>query len=326
MQKILSTGLLLFFISFAASADQREEYVPSCYLLKSETDASLKNGQARYTFEFNGIYAIPKGKSIDYSIDGDHLKVQLDENSMDVLTTAGKHVFQFYYSDQYFEIYTDSLSIGDQIHATYSLNFVSSIEPVMTEKPVIYLYPEKETEVTVKLDINGTDPFFYPSYEDNWQFTAHPNGDLTFEEDTYNYLFWEAAQPVMTPLHTVNDGFNVEGKGAVAFLEKSLTEMGFTSTEKADFITYWGPRMIQHEHLFLHFVYNEDCDEYATLDITPKPDHIARVYMIWAPVSGKVNKAEQSLQRINRNGFTVVEWGGQETNYRNDLSQLRNAN
>ena len=33
----------------------------------------------------------------------------------------------------------------------------------MDEKPVIYLYPEEETEVTVKLDYNGTLTSTYPA-------------------------------------------------------------------------------------------------------------------------------------------------------------------
>ena len=46
----------------------------------------------------------------------------------------------------------------------------------MDEKPVIYLYPEEETEVTVKLDYNGTLTSTYPAYGDGWTVTAQPDG------------------------------------------------------------------------------------------------------------------------------------------------------
>lgn len=68
----------------------------------------------------------------------------------------------------------------------------SSDEP-LTEKPVIYLYPEQETTVSVSLDYAGTLTATYPAYEDGWTVTAEPDGTLYDENgDEYSYLFWEA--------------------------------------------------------------------------------------------------------------------------------------
>ena len=39
-------------------------------------------------------------------------------------------------------------------------------------KPVIYLYPEEELEVTVKLDYAGTLTCTYPAYNGEWNVTA----------------------------------------------------------------------------------------------------------------------------------------------------------
>ena len=48
------------------------------------------------------------------------------------------------------------------------------------EKPVIYLYPEAETEVTVSLDYDGELTCVYPAMEDGvWTVTAAPDGTLT---------------------------------------------------------------------------------------------------------------------------------------------------
>ena len=59
-------------------------------------------------------------------------------------------------------------------------------------KPVIYLYPEDETEVTVRLDYDGTLTCTYPAYEDGWTVTAAPDGTLRDESgQTYSYLYWE---------------------------------------------------------------------------------------------------------------------------------------
>ncbi|MCL2615828.1 MAG: hypothetical protein FWD30_03410, partial [Dehalococcoidia bacterium] len=39
-------------------------------------------------------------------------------------------------------------------------------------KPVIYLYPDATSEVTVKLRYNGILDFTYPAYDDGWHVTA----------------------------------------------------------------------------------------------------------------------------------------------------------
>ena len=60
------------------------------------------------------------------------------------------------------------------------------------EKPVIYLYPETETEVNVQLGFDGELTCTYPAYRDGWTVTAQPDGTLTDEGgQTYNYLYWE---------------------------------------------------------------------------------------------------------------------------------------
>ena len=45
-------------------------------------------------------------------------------------------------------------------------------------KPVIYLYPEKETDVEVVLDYAGELTCVYPEYNGKWEVTAFPDGTL----------------------------------------------------------------------------------------------------------------------------------------------------
>ena len=60
-------------------------------------------------------------------------------------------------------------------------------------KPVIYLYPESQTDVTVTLDYAGTLTTTYPAYHSGWEVTAFPDGTLINHADgkEYSYLFWE---------------------------------------------------------------------------------------------------------------------------------------
>jgi hypothetical protein len=185
------------------------------------------------------------------------------------------------------------------------------------KKPVIYLYPTKDMDVEVKLDIKGETIFTYPAYDSSWTFTAEPDGTLHFGESTYNYLFWEAIPDVQPLVPKDQTGFVVQGTETIAFLEEKLTLAGLTSKEQADFITFWGPQLSKNETNFVRFEFNESCDRYAELSITPKPDNIYRIYMIWNPVHSGFKVKDQEIIPINREGFTVVEWGGQELRHYN---------
>ena len=76
----------------------------------------------------------------------------------------------------------------------------------------------------------------------------------------------------------------MQGANVTSFLEKSLTQFGFTSEEMADFITYWAPSMKDNPNLYICFVYNEACNVFAELSVTPQPDVLARFYMLWTPI------------------------------------------
>ena len=60
-----------------------------------------------------------------------------------------------------------------------SLTACREDQEAVSAKPVIYLYPEEETQVTVKLDYAGELTCTYPAYDDGWAVTAQPDGTLT---------------------------------------------------------------------------------------------------------------------------------------------------
>lgn len=91
-----------------------------------------------------------------------------------------------------------------------------------------------------------------------------------------------------------------------------MTELGLTSKEQADFITFWAPRMMKNDQNFVHFVLNKNCDTYARINIEPRPDNFLRVYMMWTPYDGTMTITPQELKKIDRSGFTAIEWGGSE--------------
>ncbi|MFT6981258.1 MAG: hypothetical protein ACJAUD_000021 [Crocinitomicaceae bacterium] len=318
---------LLLFLGLFYNASAKDRMASGVYLVKTELDESLGENEAVYKFVFSNINDEKKERVLLYSVDGKDGRVILStEKSVELATTPGKHRFVFYYSQDFAEFYSDSLEIKAQHKSEYTVLMNEFIpltplvpdvptqlikEPRIVFKPVIYLYPETETTVKVEVDIKGDKPFFYPEYKDGWECVAQPNGDLKIGDDTYNYLFWEASEPDHLDGNTLTDGFYVEGQNAMAFLESKLTSAGFTSKEKADFITFWGPRIQANEHNFIRFDFNEACNKYADLKISPEPDHIYRIYIQIAPLDKKIKTDGQNIIPIDRSGFTVLEWGGQ---------------
>ena len=185
--------LLLLPQVLLAKTDIDEQMNAQIYLQSSEVDKSLTNKNAVYEFYFETYNLEDRAQtSVSYSIDGESRTGTLEDNLLIIPSTAGKHIFQFFYNSNYYEVYSDSLEISALHRNRYRVYLESASYEQMTEKPVIYLYPEARLDVSVQLTIHGENAFMYPAYNDGWKFTAEPNGDLIFGDDTYNYLFWEA--------------------------------------------------------------------------------------------------------------------------------------
>ena len=181
------------------------------------------------------------------------------------------------------------------------------LEEQYTEKPVIYLYPETETDVTVQLDYVGDLTCTYPAYDGAWRVTAAPDGTLTDETgQTYRYLYWEGTDNVQ---YDFSEGFCVPGSETAAFLENALAQLGLTRAEANEFIIYWLPQMERNAYNLIAFQSDAYTDA-AKLAITPQPDTLLRVFMAWKPLTSAVEIAPQTLTAPERTGFTAVEWGG----------------
>lgn len=184
---------------------------------------------------------------------------------------------------------------------------------VYSEKPVIYLYPTTKQDVSVRLDYNGKLVSTYPDYDyriNGWQVTANPDGTLINKSDgrEYSYLFWDGVDNATYDLST---GFVVKGSDTKTFLQDTLKNIGLSPKEYNEMITYWLPRMEHSNYNLIHFAGNTYTD-IAKLTITPKPDSMLRVFMVFKPLEKPVNVKPQPISIFNRQGFAVVEWGGKE--------------
>ena len=179
-----------------------------------------------------------------------------------------------------------------------------------SEKPVIYLYPEQTQEVYVQLELDGEFTCTYPEYDNGWKVKAYPDGTLRDQVTgkEYNYLFWEGTSETE---YDLSRGFVVEGKDTAGFLEEKLAYLGLNEKERNEFIVYWLPRMEDNKYNLITFQ-GKAYTEHAKLKISPEPDSILRVFMVYKPLDKAIDIPEQELEPFEREGFTVIEWGGAE--------------
>lgn len=216
----------------------------------------------------------------------------------DVLVTASDVEASLLYHYQHESTYTDVINA----FAEGNRGFITP-----GYKPVIYLYPKTPTDCTVTVDI-AKFTYTFPTYDNGWRVTAYPDGRLVNKADgtEHYYLFWEGN---MRAVWDFSKGFVVKGAETEQFLREKLAYMGLTPREYNDFITYWVPRMQDAPYNLITFA-GERYEAAAPLTVTPKPDSVLRVFMVYKALDAPVNIPEQALKPFERKGFAVIEWGG----------------
>ena len=186
-------------------------------------------------------------------------------------------------------------------------------------KPIIYIYPTQEQNISVKLGNPELLTCSYPQYEDGgWDVLAKPNGDLLDLKTGKNLysLYWEGiSNKVYDYSNTPElEGFVVKGEDTTKFLEEKLSILGLSEREKEEFIIYWLPQMEDNKYNYIRFETIEEIEKEMPLQIEPKPDTTIRVLMDWKKLDEAIEVKEQELIPVERNGYTVVEWGASVLN------------
>jgi len=212
------------------------------------------------------------------------------------------------YVDVYFDEMTESGTDSFELTATRVEMSDFELKEGVSYKPVIYLYPTKETEVSVTLDYNGSLTHTNPSYQNGWNVTAYPDGTLIDDSgEKYPYLFWEGESDAS---YDMSKGFCISGAETEQFLRDKLTFMGLNEKEAEDFLEFWVPWMEKNIYNKISFQTTAYTDN-AKLTVVPKPDSVLRIYMVFQPLEEYIEMEEQELGSFERRGFTVVEWGGE---------------
>ncbi|CAE6458892.1 unnamed protein product [Rhizoctonia solani] len=232
------------------------------------------------------------------------------------------------------------------------------------EKPVIYLFspsPLQKVHVDLSLVRGWHFSAIYPhtpitSPPDNsfgeaisWTVDTRSDGSL-FDQLTNRevaYLFWEAhtkpgpfisppttpsaelagfdpARPIVLPSHSALLPFSK----VTGYIDDALLAMRLHAEARTSFITYWLPNLSKHSHIALRFLPQDQYEAAAPLHVTPVPEIVTRVFMLFMGVQesdlGSWKSARIPAQEWSRvigvdtekakdvTLFRVLEWGGME--------------
>lgn len=236
------------------------------------------------------------------------------------LTLSARDTALFFYHEEYGEVVIWKYLFQSQHRVQIDFYVTKASEiPVVVEKPVIYLYGESGTALDLKLTAPNLG-FTYPEYDQGWQVKlSEENGIVnTKTGKSHPYLFWEGQSTGLNYAFSQSkaEGFLVHTDSLVNFLESSLGQMGLNSVESCDFITYWAPRMVLNQYVFIQFITDENyAEKISGLEVNPQPESMRRVYMLWSGIEYPVlpfQVVKQELPSFERRGLTLVEWGGSE--------------
>jgi len=285
-----------------------------------------------YTSEYDGC----RGTLTLEGVASDTEALDLTNNLVQVATTdKGDSIYEIKNKD--FQIYeqfwlakvaynglNDALTYNDYLALKPILIWKNSLgvyrmvfrEDLVSSKcwgePLIYLYPEKPTNVSIKLSnaINLTES--EPRYTNGWEVTAYPDGKLFSKNANryYPYLYWEGSapvgsQPVSSSVVKQSDVHNL--------LVDQLTKLGLNNKEKQDFMNAWEPKLKDSPYYLISFYDAKTLDKIIPLSISPKPTTSIRILMTYERLNEKIevqNISSSNYQTPQRNGFTLVEWGG----------------
>ncbi len=173
-------------------------------------------------------------------------------------------------------------------------------------KPVIYLYPEVPTYVSVEVGANVT--LSDPVYDDGWSAIALPGGKLITGTGVYDSLFWDGTGHGQYP--AIEKGNFVTRAGVEAELVANMTRMGLNENEISDFLEYWMPLMPDSNYVRLTWLTTAEMNDLAPLSLSFTPDSMIRIFLDFEGVDAPHNLPPQEIPVYERHGFSLIEWGG----------------
>ena len=272
--------------------DISKNYIVFSYVAYHSPNANARLAEVEYNGDGVNLYIWDEATGVTADVSA-YCVIVPTENEIDTINVVGVHTNEEFNNIK---------------------KFGTSYDPRMmsVDKPVIYLYPTKETEVSVKLLNPERITCSYPKYIDGWEVLAEPNGDLIDLDTGRNLYSLYYESEAVGELTSYEEGFVIAGEDSAKFLEEKLEILGLTEREAQEFIIYWLPKLESNKYNYIRFASNEEISNNMSLEIKPVPDTTIRIWMLFKGLDESIKVEEQELLTVERNGFTVVEWGGTE--------------
>ncbi|MBQ2604355.1 MAG: hypothetical protein II589_04905 [Clostridia bacterium] len=233
------------------------------------------------------------------------------------------HDIPFYINDYIQQWVIDKLFNGDQ--RDYIKNNEENYKKILLEnlkkkqkgasptangigvyKPNIYLYPTENTDVSVQFGIPDLLTVTDPPYENGWNVTASPNGQLKSGDTEYEYLFYESV--TYPDYYELEEGFVIPTENRREVFAEILRKYGLNEKEINDFCEFWCEKLDSNKVYAMYPQGTEIIDK--SMPMTVEPQFDSRMRLWFAFVENDVPKAEPKPQGFVRSGNTMVEWGG----------------
>ena len=222
-------------------------------------------------------------------------------------------------------------NIKDDMYALYTTEKYKAFTTAELCKPLIYVYDAKNrnNDLSINFPKWGFFTKIIPDFTsvNTWNFSADVFSSLRVNNKKIpeKYLYYSAVVPNYTFNH---EGWQIRGRDVEKFFQEKLDYIGFNEQEKRDFIDYWKTEFEAEKLYFISFKFDEQIDEYVTLDFSQKPKKQMRVLLEAHTLDDeKYNSAfvysnvgknfdQKILRKFERSGeFDVFEWGGVMQDY-----------
>jgi hypothetical protein len=201
----------------------------------------------------------------------------------------------------------ESLKNIDKIFSWLEKNLGDAMRSLIdVYKPNIYIYADRDLTVKVRLAPESYITASLPEYGRERGWTAQVfNGSINGRND---YLFYEARVPDCG--FQRKEGYKIRGENLKNDLRRLMEMYGFNGKETADFVEYWEKKLSsQRDYVF----YPQDTtivDKIMAVSVEPEPVSIYRLWFMIEKDQGQIEKPVESLEKVVRSAYAVVEWGG----------------
>lgn len=174
-------------------------------------------------------------------------------------------------------------------------------------KPNIYFYSEVPLQISVEFVEEHLLTKMIPEYSMGWNVMVHGDGKLTCQDNTYDFLFYESL--ASESLVDKGTGWIIYEDARREQLLEILSLYDFNEQETVDFMDFW-MEMLDEDTNYIMYPQNTECvDLQMPVEIQPEPAAITRIWFGFEKYDGQRVETPK-VTPINREGFTVVEWGG----------------